>query len=1075
MLEEVCRVDGPEHLEHRAKFTVPLCVEERKIVFDVDCGSAVTLVSEKWLKSMFPNLVIYKTQLKLRSYCKENFVPRGYVRVKVKDSNKIKMLNIYIVKYDRDPLLGREWIHQLENLAPVKNSLEAVESVKMLEEINKKKLADLLEKYKNVLSEDLAHIKRHQAHLKLKPDAKPVFFKNRVVPFKILEKVEKELEFMVEAGILEKVESSRWATPIVPVLKKNGDVRICGDFSVTVNPALIVDEHPLPTIEELFMSMSGGTIFSKIDLKQAYLQLPVAESDREILTLSTHKGLFRCNRLIYGVASAPAIWQRTIENILQGIPGVAVFLDDIRIAGKDMEQHLNRLELVLKKLSEHNIRINLDKCAFLKDQITYCGYVMSKEGIGKEPKKIEAVQGMPRQTNVTQLRAFIGLVNYYGRFIKNLSKLLYPLNKLLKKNVGFKWSRECEIAFNKAKLEFGSENVLVPFNPKLPLVLAVDASPYGVGAVLSHTYPDGTERTIQYASNSLTETQKKYAQIDKEAFAIIFGVKKFHQFLYGNRFTLLTDHKPLAQILNPKKGLPAYSALRMQHYAVFLQAFNFDIKYRKSEEHGNADGFSRLPIQEKRTGNYDTVDIFQIENLETLPVTAKSIREETNNDKLLRKVRQALEQGKSLAPFNYNDNEFALQDGVVFRKERVVIPETLRDKVLNELHSGHFGTVKMKQLSRNFCWWPRIDKDIDQITKNCRACITFSNNPNCKIKHHWETASQPFERVHIDFAGPFMGRTFLVLVDAYTKWPEVHIMKNMSVQSMINKCREIFATFGLPQVLVSDNGRTFIAAEFQVFLKKNGIYHKRTAPYHPATNGLAERFVQTFKQAMRKLSSNGGNIETNLQKFLFHYRLTPHSESNKSPAEVMYGRKLRSRLDLMFPKVNKESETLESPNDIREFEKGERVAVREYLDKNIKWRFGSVVTRLGKLHYEVRLDDGRVWKRHLNQIKAIGKHISSNPKFSEIFDHNGPVEPSHINFDNNVKPNLSENFDPECSRDRSGNEQTVESEEGSTAEANVSHTSTSQTNKRKAEVDLEGRPQRNRKPPERYGHYLSRF
>ncbi|XP_018407395.1 PREDICTED: uncharacterized protein K02A2.6-like [Cyphomyrmex costatus] len=169
---------------------------------------------------------------------------------------------------------------------------------------------------------------------------------------------------MVDAGILEKVEMSRWATPIVPVLKKDSGIRICGDFSVSVNPSLIVDKHPLPTIEELFASMSGGTIFSQIDLKQAYLQLPVEETDREILTLSMHKGLFKCNRLMYGVASAPAIWQRTMENIFSGIPGVAVFLDDIRIAGKDLEQHLERLESVLKRLSEHNIRINVEKVKY---------------------------------------------------------------------------------------------------------------------------------------------------------------------------------------------------------------------------------------------------------------------------------------------------------------------------------------------------------------------------------------------------------------------------------------------------------------------------------------------------------------------------------------------------------------------------------------------------------------------------------------------------------------------------------------------------------------------------------------
>ncbi|XP_024890388.1 uncharacterized protein LOC112466501 [Temnothorax curvispinosus] len=273
MLEEVCSVMDREHLEHRAKFTVPLQIENRNVVFDIDCGSAVILVSEKWVKNTFPKLPLYKTNLKLRSYCKQNFVPSGFVTVKVKDVDQTKTLNMYEVKYDRDPLLGREWINQLEILAKVKNSLVEVEDIKMLDTCNNKKLDELLEKYKNVLSEDFAHIKNFEAHLKLKPDARPVFMKNRAVPFKILEKVGKELDRMVEAGILEKVESSKWATPIMPVLKKDGLIRICGDFSVTVNPALIVDDHSLSTTDELFASMSENTIFSKIDLKQAYLQL----------------------------------------------------------------------------------------------------------------------------------------------------------------------------------------------------------------------------------------------------------------------------------------------------------------------------------------------------------------------------------------------------------------------------------------------------------------------------------------------------------------------------------------------------------------------------------------------------------------------------------------------------------------------------------------------------------------------------------------------------------------------------------------------------------------------------------
>jgi len=314
LLEEVCRVDGSdEHFEHRAKFPVTLVVESKKIKFEIDCGSAVTLVSEKWLKRTFPNLPLCKTQLKLRSYCKKNFVPRGFVRVNVKDTNGVQILNMYVVHYDRNPLLGREWINQLKSLAKVKGSLREIENVKMIEATSQKRIDNLFKKYSNLFNEELAEIKKFKAHLKLKPDARPIFVKNRTVPFRIAEKVEKELERMVDMGIIEKVDSSRWATPIVPVLKKDGGIRICGDFSVTLNPALVVDEHPLPTIEELFASMSGGTIFSKIDLQQAYLQLAVAEEDRELLTLSTYKGLFRCNRLMYGVhfrqLSGNALWK----------------------------------------------------------------------------------------------------------------------------------------------------------------------------------------------------------------------------------------------------------------------------------------------------------------------------------------------------------------------------------------------------------------------------------------------------------------------------------------------------------------------------------------------------------------------------------------------------------------------------------------------------------------------------------------------------------------------------------------------------------------------------------------------
>lgn len=290
-IEDIATVErSNEHLKHRSKYTVSLYVEQHKVLFDVDCGAAVTLVSHHWLKSKYPKLEIFKTDLRLRSYLKKIFLPIGFVKVKVKDINSVKCLNMYVVKYDRQPLLSREWI-KLQTLSKLKVSLREMQAVNFIEQSNKNRLKNLLEKFPNLTSEEFS-IKEIKAHLNLKTNVQPVFLLSIQIPSQLKNKVENELNRMVQAGILKPVEASRWAIPIVPVLKRDGGIRICGDFNITVNPCIIVDEHPLLTDEELFAKMVGCKVFSKIDLKQAYLQLELRDEDKQILTLNTSKGYF---------------------------------------------------------------------------------------------------------------------------------------------------------------------------------------------------------------------------------------------------------------------------------------------------------------------------------------------------------------------------------------------------------------------------------------------------------------------------------------------------------------------------------------------------------------------------------------------------------------------------------------------------------------------------------------------------------------------------------------------------------------------------------------------------------------
>ena len=388
--------------------------------------------------------------------------------------------------------------------------------------------------------------------------------------------MEAELERLQKAEIITPIEWSEWATPIVVVLKPDGAIRLCGDYK-TVNPALKIDKYPLPKIEDIFASLGGSTVSSKIDLKQAYSQMELDDEAKKLLTINAQKGLYQYNRLAFGIASAPAMWQRTMDQILQGIPKSQCLLDDIVVAGRDEDEHFNILNQVLECLDKNNLTINPKKCAFFQESITFCGHQIDKEGLHKTLDKIQAVREAPRPCKVTELRSFLGLVNYYNRFLPNLSTKLTPLYALLQKHTTWKWSTKCQEAFEEVKALITSEQVLTHFNPELPLTLACDASPYGLGAVLSHTISKGVARPIAFASRTLIATEQKYAQIDKEGTALIWGIKHFHQCLYGKRFTLITDHQPLTAIFNPEKGVSTTTAARLQRYGVFLSGYSFNI------------------------------------------------------------------------------------------------------------------------------------------------------------------------------------------------------------------------------------------------------------------------------------------------------------------------------------------------------------------------------------------------------------------------------------------------------------------------------------------------------------------
>ena len=303
------------------------------------------------------------------------------------------------------------------------------------------------------------------------------------------------------------VKFSSWAAPVVPVIKRDGNVRLCGDYKLTINSVAKNEVYPLPIIEELFASVSGGKVFSKLDLSHAYLQLQLDESSQEYVTINTHRGLYRYTRLPFGVASAPAIFQRTMETLLKGLPMVVAYLDDILVAGKTEQEHLTNLAQVLERLDSAGMKLKKEKCAFCLPQVEYLGHIISAEGLCPAVSKVKAIKEAPKPSSLSKLKSFLGLVNYYAKFLPDSATILVPLYKLLRNSEPWRWDKEQQVAFEKIKEMLIAPNLLVHFDENKPLMLSCDASPYGVGAVLSHLMDSQSDKPIAYVSRSLSTVE----------------------------------------------------------------------------------------------------------------------------------------------------------------------------------------------------------------------------------------------------------------------------------------------------------------------------------------------------------------------------------------------------------------------------------------------------------------------------------------------------------------------------------------------------------------------------------------
>uniref|UniRef100_A0A1A8HG02 Gypsy retrotransposon integrase-like protein 1 n=1 Tax=Nothobranchius korthausae TaxID=1143690 RepID=A0A1A8HG02_9TELE len=790
-------------------------------------------------------------------------------------------------------------------------------------------------------------------------DDVPVRQRFRRIPPSDYEAVKDHINQLLEAQVIRE-SSSPYASPIVLARKKDGSLRMCVDYR-QLNAKTRKDAFPLPRIEESLDALTGAGWFSTLDLASGYNQVSVAEADRPKTAFCTPFGLFEWNRMPFGLCNAPGTFQRLMQRIFgdKQCQSLLIYLDDIVVFSSSVEEHLQRLEMVLDRLQREGLKVKLAKCAFFQKEVGYLGHVISGRGVATDPKKVQAVAEWQTPTTTSELRSFLGFASYYRRFVEGFAKLAAPLHKLVAETVKGKglrksnrdlssfWTAECQTSFEALKTKLTTAPVLAYADFSLPFILEVDASHGGLGAVLSQEQ-EGKVRPVAYASRGLRPNERNmenYSSMKLEFLALKWAMaEKFREYLLGHKCIVFTDNNPLSHLSSAKLGAAE------QRWIAQLAAFDFEIKYRSGKSNVNADALSRL----HPTGAQDLgamlpgtslpeplKQVLQGQRPEATQAVMTTFPERTplemgviqKNDPVIKDVLGFWRKGRRP---NKEESEKLSQpaltllrqwkrlvdcNGVLFRQVtlprttedtlQLVLPEALQEEVLKEVHQnhGHQGIERTLELLRLRCYWPDMSKSVLAWCQNCERCQVAKEGPATGSFMGHLLASRPNEILAMDYTvlEPSCGgwENVLVLTDVFSKYTLAVPTSNQHASTVAQVLvTEWFSKFGVPARIHSDQGRNFESTIIRQLCGLYGIEKTRTTPYHPAGNGQCERFNRTLHNLLRTLPvSRKRDWNSCLPQLLYCYNTTPHQATGESPFFLMFGQEPRLPVDFLLGKV----------------------------------------------------------------------------------------------------------------------------------------------------------------------------
>ena len=799
----------------------------------------------------------------------------------------------------------------------------------------KKQLSELLLEFGDVLAtgpEDFGRTSRisHRIHTAdSHPIRQPV---RRIPPFRKQE-VQQLVDGMLRKGVIQP-SASPWASPIVLVRKKDGSTRFCVDYR-KVNSVTRKDAYPLPRIDDTLDTLAGSQLFSTLDLISGYWQVEVDSKDREKTAFCTPLGFFEFRVMPFGLCNAPATFQRLMDLVLAGLQWTSclVYLDDVIIVGKTFEEHLLHLREVLIRLREAGLKLQPSKCSFCQKKVAFLGHIVSDKGVATDPAKTAQVAKWPTPSSQKEVQQFLGLASYYRRFVKDFATIAKPLHRLTEKTMDFKWTSECQSAFEELRRNLTAAPILAFPDFEKPFILDTDASDFGVGAVLSQVQDDGTERAIAYASRVLSKPERRYCVTRRELLAVVTFIQHFRPYLLGRRFTLRTDHGSLTWLSNFRNPEG-----QLARWLEKLQEYDFEILHRSGRKHGNADAMSRMPCTQcGRSDHSEENTILAAVHQTRSPFPGRSqeeLRQLQLEDPSIGYVFRAKEKDRMPATDELKGqslevrrliqlwSQLAVVDGVLLRCfeddsgkaswMQLVVPRALRDEVMEEIHSGvtggHLGEERTTHQLRQRFYWPGFFQDIRNFLRTCATCATRkSKAPKPRAPLQTIQAGYPMQTVAVDIMGPLpesdSGNSYILVVgDYFTRWMEAYAIPDQEAITVAKKLvDECFCRFSPPDQLHSDQGKQFESNLIKEICQIFNIDKTRTTAYHPQCDGLVERFNRTLQDMIATtIKDHPFDWEGAIRKVCFAYNSSVHSTTGHTPFFLMFGRETKLPIDLAY-------------------------------------------------------------------------------------------------------------------------------------------------------------------------------